>query len=569
MKSSHFKALGGLAVVLLLLVGCANPLQSSLDSVSVAGSKSVLVVMPAPSLIPGNYVSLGTGPQNKKDGTTVLVPGASSNPNSPVQEIASDGYPVLGQSYGPLTVTKLLYKASGEVYGFEFTSEIPVLAVYLKGGSEGGNFYNCAPDGATKGTVVTPLTGKNGNGGNAAISHWIVAWTPRVLVSATVASATFDRDWNWTIAKANDAPSNSSASPIEMQAASTLSVNYTVSGVSTPVEKNFLINGTVTVTNPAYNKTPALLSGINAVPPNGSATVAGTFPASIAAGSGATFSFSGALASKTNGAVVVTTVVAPTSVAKDNSSSASYAFGADPANVYDASIAIEDSLVPSAGRTITASNDPYSFSYVYSVSAPAAGQTKQVHNVASYVTSDTDETNDAGSASSDLWVKVPAPVVPHTTTTTLPPTQTTTYTTPDTGWAKLEGKSIAINSLDTRENKWGWTNGPLGNGTYSFQIYVGAGQNDISKGTLVGTLTVNYFGGSAAVTYTMYQGYVLAQTHLYVGSVPLPASGGAPGQFANNSGALNYVTSYSKTVNGLSGDIYVAAHAEVSKVITQ
>lgn len=39
-------------------------------------------------------------------------------------------------------------------------------------------------------------------------------------------------------------------------------------------------------------------------------------------------------------------------------------------------------------------------------------------------------------------------------------------------------------------NRWGWTNGPLAAGSYSFDIYAGAGQCDLTKGTLVGTLNV-------------------------------------------------------------------------------
>jgi hypothetical protein len=117
-------------------------------------------------------------------------------------------------------------------------------------------------------------------------------------------------------------------------------------------------------------------------------------------------------------------------------------------------------------------------------------------------------------------------------------------------------------------NRWGWTNGPLPVGTYAFDIYAGAGQSDTSKGTLVGKLSVVYSGGTARVTYTMKAGYVLTETHLYAGSAPLPTNKRgeltvAPGQYPQIHGSLSGVSSDSYDVAGLSGDVYVIAHAVV------
>ncbi|GAJ09027.1 unnamed protein product, partial [marine sediment metagenome] len=114
---------------------------------------------------------------------------------------------------------------------------------------------------------------------------------------------------------------------------------------------------------------------------------------------------------------------------------------------------------------------------------------------------------------------------------------------------------------------WGWSNGPLAAGSYTFDIYAGAGQCDINKGTLVGTLTVDYDGAEAIVTYNMYAGYTMDETHLYVGTDPLPIkkNGGyttAPGQYLYGHN-LDDATTDSYEVTGLSGDIYVVAHAVV------
>lgn len=131
------------------------------------------------------------------------------------------------------------------------------------------------------------------------------------------------------------------------------------------------------------------------------------------------------------------------------------------------------------------------------------------------------------------------------------------------------GGGLATCFLDLGFSRWGWSNGPLGEGTYTFDIWAAAGQCDTSKGVLVGTLTVEYYSGTAAVTYTMYEGFTLDETHLYVGNEILPrdVKGNytvAPGQYPYKDGA-----SATYTVEGLSGDIYVVAHAVVCKTISQ
>lgn len=123
-----------------------------------------------------------------------------------------------------------------------------------------------------------------------------------------------------------------------------------------------------------------------------------------------------------------------------------------------------------------------------------------------------------------------------------------------------------LNIPGVKSNNWGWSNGPIGPGTYSWPIYAGAGQCNIGNGILVGTLNVNYTPPAATVTYSMLTGYVLNATHLYVGNQILPKKNGkyttAPGQFPYKHGSLNGVPFDSFTINGLSGNIYVVAHSE-------
>ena len=112
---------------------------------------------------------------------------------------------------------------------------------------------------------------------------------------------------------------------------------------------------------------------------------------------------------------------------------------------------------------------------------------------------------------------------------------------------------------------WGWTNGPLGPGSYEFPIYASAAKCNISKGTLVGTLTVDYDGSTATVTYTMNAGFTMDETQLYVGSDILPKKNGdytvSPGQYPYQHVPVVDPTTDTYTISGLSGPIYVVAHA--------
>ena len=103
-------------------------------------------------------------------------------------------------------------------------------------------------------------------------------------------------------------------------------------------------------------------------------------------------------------------------------------------------------------------------------------------------------------------------------------------------------------------NRWGWSIGPLAEGTEeTYEIYAAAGQCDIEKGELVGTVDVTYVGGEVSVTYNIDEGYTASETHTYAGSNMFPMDNGvptvAPGQY--------YIE------ENLSGDIYVIAHTVV------
>lgn len=137
--------------------------------------------------------------------------------------------------------------------------------------------------------------------------------------------------------------------------------------------------------------------------------------------------------------------------------------------------------------------------------------------------------------------------------------------TSGSGTAYAFGGDLAkcfLNTPGITSNNWGWTN-KIGPGTYDWPIYAGAGQCDISKGTLVGTLHIVYTPPAATITYNMGAGVSLGATHLSVFMDPKMLPKDKKGNYITAPGQFPY-TGNSVTVTGLSGDIWVAAHSEVS-----
>ena len=113
-------------------------------------------------------------------------------------------------------------------------------------------------------------------------------------------------------------------------------------------------------------------------------------------------------------------------------------------------------------------------------------------------------------------------------------------------------------------NRWGWTNGPIEAGEYTWPVYAGAGQCSLTKGTLVGSLSVNYDGSTLTAIWTMDSGFFMDEAHLYAGSAILASNNGsftvAPGQYPFVA-EFSATTSYTASISNLSGPVYVVAHS--------
>lgn len=129
---------------------------------------------------------------------------------------------------------------------------------------------------------------------------------------------------------------------------------------------------------------------------------------------------------------------------------------------------------------------------------------------------------------------------------------------------------VAKGGKDDDIERWGWSIGPLEprSDSYDFQIYAAAGQCDLTKGTLVGSLSVVYNGPVAQATYNMDPGFTMKKTHLNIDNLPLPTNNKgeitvAPGQYTAIHDPLNHTDSDKFSIAHLSGEVYVVAHAEV------
>jgi hypothetical protein len=114
-------------------------------------------------------------------------------------------------------------------------------------------------------------------------------------------------------------------------------------------------------------------------------------------------------------------------------------------------------------------------------------------------------------------------------------------------------------------SRWGWSN-PITESTtpYVLPLYAGAAKCDITGMSPVGNVTITYTGGTLTVKYQMNPGYYMDEAHVYAGCAQYPSNNGitvAPGQYTFNGTGLNKAMTTTVTFTGLSGCVYVIAHA--------
>ena len=121
---------------------------------------------------------------------------------------------------------------------------------------------------------------------------------------------------------------------------------------------------------------------------------------------------------------------------------------------------------------------------------------------------------------------------------------TTTGTDCETAFARGNDGNICFIDEGFSKKRWGWRIVLPEPGEYTFDVYAGAGQCDISKGVKAGTVDVTYANGTVDVVYNIDEGFELRETHVYAGDAddaPYPTTKKgkktvAPGQYTIGTG---------------------------------
>jgi hypothetical protein len=146
-------------------------------------------------------------------------------------------------TFGPITAT-----ISDDGTQVDFTSTVPVLGVFVKGGNIGGNFYDYRPAGTLGDNNLTTPTGPQGQ--PQQISHVSFCWNSKpeppkeALTASKTADATYDRTIKWDLTKSVDPDSHNG------NAGDSFGSDWTVKATKTATEDNFEVTGKITITNP-------------------------------------------------------------------------------------------------------------------------------------------------------------------------------------------------------------------------------------------------------------------------------------------------------------------------------
>ncbi|QIK74206.1 hypothetical protein [Nocardioides piscis] len=265
-----------------------------------------------------------------------------------------------------------------------WSSNTAVSAVIVKGG-DAGNVHAYDPAVLSDSGLRTPLK----NDGYPGVSHVEFCFNYNVTVTKT-ANTSFTRTYTWGIDKTG------SETSLTLSAGQTHPVNYTVTTTRTHADSNFVVSGTITVSNPWPIAATALqvsdslagavvdCGGATTVPANGS--VQCTYSASVA--------------SNTGGTNTATASAIFTTARRSATGSAPYTFGSTPSAEIDECITVTDTLQGPLGQTC----QPRIFTYTRNVGPYASPGVYTVRNVASFVTNDTGTT---GSDDHTVTITVP------------------------------------------------------------------------------------------------------------------------------------------------------------------
>lgn len=138
------------------------------------------------------------------------------------------------------------------------------------------------------------------------------------------------------------------------------------------------------------------------------------------------------------------------------------------------------------------------------------------------------------------------------------------------GWVWTTNKNSnpeKLPSLALTKSRWGWAINVKTPGVSIYDIWAGAGLNKTANGTKVGTLTVNWNGAQAEVSYNLSPGYVAEEVHIYAADAKPTTV--APGQYGYpeagyDAGGVQNFTHTVPLADAAGDGVWLIAHAVVS-----
>ncbi|TRO65140.1 hypothetical protein [Christiangramia sabulilitoris] len=131
------------------------------------------------------------------------------------------------------------------------------------------------------------------------------------------------------------------------------------------------------------------------------------------------------------------------------------------------------------------------------------------------------------------------------------------------GTAFMYSDNLRINEV-TNSNRWGWIEFFDEDGSITRDIYVGAGQNDLSKGTNIGSVTISRDGSNLKFDFDLEGDYSFSSLHIHVADTEEEAYGVAksPGRYNRNSILVGLEDQSLDILDDLADDFWVIVHAD-------
>ncbi len=131
------------------------------------------------------------------------------------------------------------------------------------------------------------------------------------------------------------------------------------------------------------------------------------------------------------------------------------------------------------------------------------------------------------------------------------------------GTAFMYSPDLKINEV-TNSNRWGWIEFYDEDGSITRDIYVGAGQNDLDKGTNIGSVTISRSGSNLNFDFDLDGDYSFSSLHIHVADTAEEATGVAksPGRYNRNSILVGLEDQSLDILDDLAEDFWVIVHAD-------